>query len=963
MSETQVTFVPSSSVTDSFTIASTLAPSVESLLTSDITNVVSLASPYISASVGTLGIGPGAVDTTVASPGSGLVTQYYEEVVGDATGTVTMPDFSPSAGGGFSGFVVIDKGPITLTGEASPNNFVVLASGTNVTDDITQGGGGVQSVYAGGTSSTLNLSGLNSSATLGSGTNTVNVLDSASGLNAFQPGGAYATIVTDGGTTNTINISGSLTSATITSGGNDLINLDSSGLGDFNNVLSVTGASVIHDAAGTSGDVINLSGTDTLYLAGDNNSVTVSGAATVYASGSGNTIASDNPLDKIINTGTGNIITGFGGNTTIAPMISTSVTLDVNGSYVTLGVDPTLHTAAQDMINGINDAEATTNAYFSAIVDTVTSGGSVPTPPSDANSIATLFVSGNTGGITSLPGSAPAVAGGSQNQFGYIVDSAQGVGTVLGGSPKNGSFIALAGANVTYDPQGGTGTESMIGMGGDHFTLDGQNSSVSLSGSYNTVLADSVSGGSTNAIMTTGQSNTVSLVGGQDTVMASGASDLVFVKSSGAAVSLSGANSAMNVLGSATSVSASLSGSGEAANIFGTTDSINGSAMTGSNAKITLFGNSDMVTMGGAGAVEVTGNRNTIVSGATVADFGTGNSISVSGAIINYEYGSNSTITASGSKYVMANGSDNTISASSGVIQGQMSGGRVVATGTAGVVLGDKNGGGTSVSISGSGNNLVSGNDTVQTSGSGFVDMASGNNSVDFTGATAIAFTSGGSDTINATGASTVFGSTADVTMKGGTSTSFNNGSGSLTFIGGSGPSVVHGGTNGNNNLAGGAGSSTLLGAGANNTLTGGSSGQNLLVAGAGGVETLTAVGGVTSMVGSTSQGGETAMTGAAGGNNTFILGAGANLVTAGATGTVPGASNTIFAGSASQNSLTVVDGWSSAGTVELGKGISVTAQATGFFGIGSAVQLSDGSTLLFVGFDKQVSTTPTSMI
>ena len=467
--------------------------------------------------------------------------------------------------------------------------------------------------------------------------------------------------------------------------------------------------------------------------------------------------------------------------------------------------------------------------------------GSLSNPPSApalGAGRAYLYLSGavtGTGGSVVLP--AASTTGG--NGFSGIFANIAGSETITGGAGKNQLLVTSAQTNLTWDPQGGSFTDSIIAGGGNNnFTLDGTHYDVLASAGSNTITAaQNVVGASNsyNFVTTTGGDNRINLDAGQNYI-SSGGNDTINVANSSNYITTSGA--ADVIFASAAGGNSLVAGGTTTVHDHGSNDAV---TLEGS-ASLINGGSNNHVTVSGGKQDFVTGDSNTVSASTTVtpvALFGQNNSLVGGGGGVLYAYGSGNIVNAAGADTVMLNGQGNTVTDLNGngvVFAGSEPGATAANSVSAGgsvIVVAGGSGTMDAATLQGGATELALGSTTIDATGSNNVLLTGGDN-VATIGASAIAVAYTGANTIDAAGGGTVYnnGNLTFVATGGGTAV-IQQGGGSVTAHGGVGSLRAFGGSAGNNLLVGGSGGSTLFGGGGGDTLEGGS-GNNLLVGGPG---------------------------------------------------------------------------------------------------------------------------------
>ncbi|HBK08994.1 MAG TPA: hypothetical protein DDZ81_24575 [Acetobacteraceae bacterium] len=754
---------------------------------------------------------PNSQDFTLSSNGPGSLTIDFNgssqtltgvtKVVadtGDGNSTLTLHDLTlPISISGGAGNNFVDAGGSTdgVFTFGGGNNTII---GTNASDTITVGDG--NNVIIDGTGgNTITAGNGNNYIASGSGNDTILV---GNGNNVIGGGGGNNLITTGNG--NDIVIGGMATTVMTT-----IVNS-----GNTYNVYGPNGSGIVSNtsAAGDGSNTIRLGTGNNIVLGG-------SGSDTIVLNGAG-----DNFIDAHIGSVT---LAGGGGTGALSDW-------QANGPAAVMTIAATTATGGNDLVDG-----------RAAFGDNVILGGG-------GNN--TLYGGAGTNIILGADGSVDGPAGGTGGHFtisatptasGNDTIVAGPTGDVLIGGPGNDSILGGAGndliaggdatvvrtaamgtsANLiimTAVADGSSGSDWINGGGGNNViiggggptTIDGGSGSNILLGDYGTVDASS----GTNVIVT-GAVDTVGNGDGSDTITAGDGNNLIM---GGGGNDLLSAGNGNNVFYGDAGQATLLASNYSVITAHTTTES------GGGNDTIVISGSGNNIAFGGIGnnAISVTGTGNNVVLGGL-------GSLNYAGSILTVaahdatsdtnstSYPATNVITigasASGSNVVMGGAGANIITvAASGnnVVLGHAgtatltvgNGGSLTPTYVTtqdGLPSGEESiGANVSISITGSGNNVVMG--------------GAGDNSITVTGtgdnivlgALGIATFSGGSEVIQAHDAASDTGNALypgnDVITVGGP------GNGSNVVMGGPGNNTIAVTADGNNVVLGHAGSATL---------------------------------------------------------------------------------------------------------------------------------------------------------
>ena len=576
--------------------------------------------------------------------------------------------------------------------------------------------------------------------------------------------------------------------------------------------------------------------------------------------------------------------------------------------------------------------------------------------PGGANAYALsdyVYVTGTVSSGASL--ALPSMSVGTDRGFAGYVFGFDGSETVTGGAGLNQLAVTGATTNLTWDPQGGVGLDTiMTGGGNNQFTLDGKNYTVVIASGNNTInaVANIAGGQSYNTISTSGGNNQITLSAGDNTVI-SGGQDHVLVLDNNNAITMTGSGFVGLRAGSAGN--SLLATGGGVVNINGTRQSV---TSTGSS-QINMGSDASTLSISGALDALITGNANSVTSSASapMAVFGQNNMIQ-GGPLGNiFVYGSGNSVVGSGADTILGNGSNNLITdRAGGVIFAAGTNDSIVATGSAFVVLG---GAGASdiATLGGTAFGYLEGNTQVDATGSNALLFVSGTN-VATVGAGGYAFDFGGSNTVQASGSTVIYGGrgSVDFINTANANALITRGTGSVTAEGGAGSLRAYGGANGNNLLVGGTGSTVLMGEGNGDTLLAGSGTVNALYAGSGN-ETLSAASalGAVTMTGAANNFASTLMMGGAG-SNMFVSDLGAATMIGGANAVL---NNFVF-GAAGQGATDLISNFrAGTDTLTLNSGVTIVTETRAT--TGTILQLSDGASVTLSGVTATLTGTMTN--
>ncbi|OYV53327.1 MAG: hypothetical protein B7Z78_03360 [Rhodospirillales bacterium 20-60-12] len=588
---------------------------------------------------------------------------------------------------------------------------------------------------------------------------------------------------------------------------------------------------------------------DMLIAAGSGNDTLIGGSGiNILQAGTG--------ADTLIGGGNGNYLFAGSGNDVL--IAGGGVNFMQSGTGVTTFLSNTTSTTLFQISNSLSGADeisgfvagsdhlVITDANFTALTSAAIAA-LIAGATEDASGNAVLHLSPTE--TVTLDG--VAVTALTSNMFASTVSgnptrnlTTPGNQTVTGGALPNELVTTGPTSNVTYLPQGGSGT--IVGGGGNNnFTLDGTgNYTVIASAGINTVNATigqdvmSLAGGSNLALLNS-NANSVNSAG-QDTIHSYSMNDTILA-SGNALIGLASASSFNQV---------SVSGAASVV-INGTSSNI---VATGASVEI-IGGSQNMISVSGAGTVSAGGQANSIMASAGVIGLNAGsNMLTVTGSADYFAESNDNSVVGGASGFGIVDGTNNQISVSGGVVFDRAGTNQVNASGNADL--------------------FITGNLATMVNITGNVTVSAPHLSVQ-----------DGANTINAvSGNALVFGEAANFVLIGGTGQDIIvGGTGAITAMGGSGSLFALGGSAGGNLLTGGAGQVTLIGGGTGDVLQSGQTGINFLIAGSGN-ETLSASNMISGAV-AMNAGGAGSNTDMVGGTsvNEFTAGAGAATMTGGA--------------------------------------------------------------------------------
>jgi hypothetical protein len=230
-----------------------------------------------------------------------------------------------------------------------------------------------------------------------------------------------------------------------------------------------------------------------------------------------------------------------------------SVIASLGATPDTFAVDKSIQAIVQQQLdNNITNLINLNSPYTGVTVTPIslnsdgTTNSSPPPEPTNTSFYEDTYITGSvtgSGGSISLPN---AMTNGvpTNNGIRGIIATFSGNETITGGAGKNALIVTGSTTNLTWDPMGGAGTDTIYAGGGNNnFTLDGYWYDVQVASGDNTITTatNAAGGASYNRITTEGGHNVINLDAGTNTVMSAG-SDVINVNDSGNLISVSGAS-------------------------------------------------------------------------------------------------------------------------------------------------------------------------------------------------------------------------------------------------------------------------------------------------------------------------------------------------------------------------------------------------------------------------------------